>query len=98
MSYRPNPLSSLGRMSYITHMLVYPGILALYLYGVKPYMKNSADQAEKKEWDNMPKARKVDPDLFSPFSPIPYHNNPELKYGFAHVHMHNYINDNQINT
>ncbi len=44
----------------------------------------------------MPKARKVDPDLFSPFSPIPYHNNPELKYGFAHIRMHNKLNENQI--
>ena len=46
----------------------------------------------------MPKAAKVDPDLFNPFSPIPYHNNPELKYGFAHIHMHGYMNENQLNT
>jgi hypothetical protein len=46
----------------------------------------------------MCKAKKVDPDVFSPFSPIPYHNNPELKYQFAHVHMHNFVNENQIST
>ena len=98
MSFRPNPLSSLGRMGYGLHLLVYPSILGVYLYVVKPYMKNSEEKSEKEQWQNMPKARKVDPDLFNPFTPIPYHNNPELKYGFAHIHMHRYLNDNQINT
>jgi len=97
MTYRPNPLSCFGRLSYGAHMLVYPAILAAYLFGVKPYMANSAKAAEEKEWAGMPKAKKVDPDLFSPFSPIPYHNNPELKYGFAHIHMHGQLNANQIN-
>ena len=98
MSYKSNVLSALGRMSYSTHLLVYPGILGVYLYVVKPYMKKRADDQEKSEWESMPKNRKVDPDLFNPFTPIPYHNNPELKYGFAHINMHNYLNDNQINT
>ena len=40
----------------------------------------------------MPKARKVDPDVFNPFTPIPYHNNPELKYAFANIKMFNYTN------
>ena len=98
MSFRPNALSTFGRMGYGAHLLAYPGILAVYLYVVKPYMKNSADKQEKEQWENMPKARKVDPDLFNPFTPIPYHNSPEVKYAFAHVHMHNYLNENQINT
>ena len=45
----------------------------------------------------MPKARKVDPDVFNPFSPIPYHNNAELKYAFAHVNLFNYSNRNHLN-
>ena len=45
----------------------------------------------------MPKLIKVDPDLFNPFTPLPYHNNPELKYAFAHIKMHGYLNENQIN-
>jgi hypothetical protein len=45
----------------------------------------------------MAKAKKVDPDLFNPFSPIPYHNNSELKYVFSHVNMHNYVNKNHLN-
>ena len=98
MSFRPNPLSTLGRMGYGLHLLVYPGIVGLYLTVVKPYMKESDAKSEKEQWQNMPKSRKVDPDLFNPFTPIPYHNNPELKYGFAHIHMHGYLNENQINT
>lgn len=98
MSIKSNFLSGFGRMSWRAHLLVYPGIAAAYLFGVKPYMAKSAADQEKQEWDNMPKSRKVDPDLFNPFTPIPYHNNPELKYGFAHIHMHGYINENQINT
>ncbi len=45
----------------------------------------------------MPKIKPVDPDLFNPFTPVPYHNNAELKYVFADVKMHNYINKNHIN-
>ena len=45
----------------------------------------------------MPKLKKVDPDIFNPFSPVPYHNNPELKYVFAHINMHKHINENHIN-
>ncbi len=98
MSFRPNALSTFGRMSWGTHLLVYPGLAALYLYVVKPYMNNSAEKSEKEQWENMPKARKVDPDLFNPFSPIPYHNSTEVRYAFSHIRMHNYINENQINT
>lgn len=45
----------------------------------------------------MSKAKAVDPDLFNPFSPIPYHNNPELKYVFSHIKMKDYVNENHIN-
>ena len=95
---RPNALSMLGRMSYTTHLLVYPFLLGAYLFGVKPYMAYSQKNQEELEWKGMPKAQKVDPDLFNPFTPIPYHNNPELKYAFAHINMHTYLNENQINT
>ena len=96
MSQKVNALSTFGRMSWGAHLFVYPALLGAYLFGVKPYMAESARKQEEQEWASMPKARKVDPDLFSPFSPIPYHNNPELKYGFAHIHMHNKLNENQI--
>merc|ERR1711998_760946 len=39
----------------------------------------------------MPKAKPVDPDNFNPFSPIPFHNNPELRYRYADMRLHNYL-------
>ena len=36
-----NPLSMFGRMNYMTHMLVYPGAIAFYVYVVAPYRKAS---------------------------------------------------------
>ena len=96
-TFKPNPLSALGRMSYSAHLLLYPTLLGVYLLGVKPYMNSSKKKQEEKEWDSMPKARKVDPDLFNPFTAIPYHNNYDLKYVFSHVNMHNYVNKNHIN-
>ena len=97
MSYKPNPLSALGRLSYTGHLLFYPLAGAFYMMVVKPYMAKSSVEAEQKEWDSMPKLKKVDPDVFNPFSPIPYHNNPELKYVFASINMHKYVNENHIN-
>ena len=39
MSYRANPLSILGRMSYGAHLLFYPGALITYAFIVKPIME-----------------------------------------------------------
>jgi hypothetical protein len=97
MSYKVNPLSVLGRIGYGVHLLAYPTLLGVYVFGVQPYMEKRNKTADEQEWKGMPKAKKVDPDLFNPFTPIPYHNNPELKYAFANVRMFNYINENQIN-
>ena len=84
-------------MSYGAHALVYPGFLALWVWGVAPWREEQAKLAAQKEYDDLCKAKVVDPDLFNPFTPVPYHNNPELKYVFAHINMRNYINENQIN-
>ena len=92
-----NLLSNLGRISWSTHLLVYPSIALLYLWGLKPFMASRSAAAEKKEWDMMPKAKPVDPDLFNPFTPIPYHNNPENTYNYAHIKMFGYLNENHIN-
>ena len=94
MSFRPNALSTFGRMSWGAHLMVYPILVGAYVFGVKPYMANSAKKQEEAEWASMPKLRKIDPDLFNPFTPIPYHNNPELKYAFANIRMHNRLNKN----
>ena len=97
MSYRANPLSALGRISYTTHLLAYPSFLVAYLFGVKPYLAKKAVEDKKKEWDSLPKKRLIDPDLFNPFTPIPYHNNPELKYAFANIKLYGYTNKNHLN-
>ena len=39
----------------------------------------------------MPKVKPVDPDNFNPFTPIPFHNNPELRYRYAGVRLHKYL-------
>ena len=77
---RTNLLSNIGRLSHGTLWLLYPGVIATYALWYKP--KQAADELEAKreslriQSDDVP----VDPDLFNPFSAIPFHNNPELKY------------------
>ena len=80
---RTNALSTLGRLPYSIHLLFYPGAFAAYKFIVAPYRANSAKEAEQEEWDGMVKHRPVDPDLFNPFTPIPFHNSPELKYQYS---------------
>jgi len=95
---KSNTLSALGRMSYATHLAFYPTALGFYLWVVAPWQKARTEAAEKAEWDGLIKVHAVDPDLFNPFTPIPYHNNPELKYVYSHVNMRGYANENHINT
>ena len=95
---RTNGLSAFGRMGWGTHLLVYPSILTGYLLVYKPYQDKQAAAEKKAERDNLSAARTVDPDDFQPFSPVPFHNNPELRYVYAGLNMRGYINENQINT
>ena len=94
---RSNALSAMGRMGWNTHFLIYPTAIAAYLGVYKPYQARQEENTKKEEMDAMAKAKIVDPDSFNPFSPIPFHNNNELKYVFAEVNMRNYINENHIN-
>lgn len=94
---RTNTLSAFGRMSYGAHMLAYPAFFCFVAYGVMPWKAEQDKKAVQEEFDNMSKARAVDPDLFNPFTPIPYHNNPELQYVYAGIRMKNYINENHLN-
>ena len=90
-------MSAFGRTSYYTHMLVYPLLFGTYYFGYLPYTARNEEKAKKQEWDELLKAKKVDPDIFNPFTVIPYHNNPELKYVFSHVNMRNYIDKEHLN-
>ena len=92
-----NPSSNLGRLSYSAHMLFYPTAFIFYQLVWKPYSANQAEKKEAEDWKDMPKARKVDYDIFNPFTPIPFHNNRELKYAYQHINMFGYVNENHIN-
>ena len=91
-----NQFSLFGRLSYSAHMLLYPTLALGWVFIVKPYNKRSADKIEQGEWDKMPETTKMDRELFNPFTPIPYHNNDELKYSLAHINMHGYLNENHL--
>ena len=95
---RTNAMSSFGRMTWGMHMLLYPGLFAGYKFLWQPYSAENARKAEQKEWDDLTPAKAVDPDLFSPFTPVPFHNNPELKYVYHGIKMKDYVNENHINT
>ena len=86
-----NALSMFGRMSYGAHMVSTALLVGSTYFLGTSYMKSSADAQDKADWENMPKLKKVDPDLFNPFSPIPFHNNPELKYRYANMKLHGYV-------
>ena len=93
-------MSAFGRTGYYTHMLFYPLLAGGYLFGYKPYAARKEEEQKKKDWEELGdilSAKPVDPDLFNPFSAVPYHNNPELKYVFANVNMRNYINKDHLN-
>ena len=94
---RSNTLSSLGRMGYGAHLAFYPTVAAFYVLAVKPYNAKKAEVLKKETWDNMVAAKPVDPDLFNPFTPIPYHNNPDVRAVYANHKMKDYVNQNHIN-
>jgi hypothetical protein len=94
---KANALSAIGRMSYGAHLCFYPTAFGFYTYVIAPHRAASAAAAIKSEIDTLSAARPVDPDLFSPFTPIPYHNNPELTYVYSGINMRNYVNSAHIN-
>ena len=47
---KSNALSQFGRMSYGAHLLLYPSLLGLYLFGYKPYSDNKNKKASEAEW------------------------------------------------
>ena len=94
---RANAMSALGRMGWGTHALIYPTLAGLYIGAWKPHTKRKEEAALAEEFANISAAKPVDPDHFNPFSPIPFANNPELKYVFANVNMRHFTNENHLN-
>ena len=92
-----NSLSWMGRMGYWPCASFFPlAYLGVRYIGYPKYVA-SGEQSKKDEWDALSPARPVDPDTFNPFTVVPYHNNPELNYAYAHIDMRNYVNKNHIN-
>ena len=87
----------MGRMGYGVHLMVYPALLGLYNFWWIPKGEADAVAQKKQDFEDLSKAKQVDPDLFNPFTPIPFHNNPELKYVYAGIRMKDYVNENHIN-
>ena len=96
---RLNALSAFGRMNYASHMALYPAFFGSIFFVYTQWSTSSAKAAAIADEKAMPKAQAVDPDNFNPFSAIPFHNNPELKYRYAETSMFKYLDPKtQINT
>ena len=87
-----NALSALGRMSYGAHLALYPLLGGTAYFLGLTYHRNSQEQAKKAAIEALPAYRAVDPDDFQPFSAIPFHNNPEVRYRYANTRMFGYVN------
>ena len=91
---RTNALSCIGRLGYSTVWLFYPAAFGYYTMVHAPNKKAQQVKEEKETLATQIPAKSVDPDLFNPFSAIPFHNNPELKYMYGDVKMFGYIDKN----
>jgi len=94
---RSNALSAFGRIGWGTHFLIYPTAAALYFGAYKPYAARQEEASKKDVMEKMVKAKPVDPDYFNPFSPVPFHNNPELKYVFSEINLRKYVDEHHMN-
>ncbi len=45
-----------------------------------------------------PKIEKLEYNMFSPYTPIPYHNDTFTKYQHSHIDLVGYLNEKQNNT
>ena len=86
-----NALSMFGRMNYGATMVAQTVLIGGvgYIYHIRS--AHNAKLQAKEDQENLPPLKSVDPDLFNPFTAIPFHNNPELKYRYANMKMHGYL-------
>ena len=90
-------MATFGRMRYSVHMMFYPAVYFAYSLLYKPYAAKSSEEAATKMWNEMPPAKKVDKTLFNPYTPIPYHNNEQVRYSLEGINMFEYLNENHLN-
>ena len=85
-------------MGYASHLALYPALFGSVYLVVSSYTASSARKQAIADEKAMPKAQPVDPDNFNPFTAIPFHNNPELRYRYAETKMFGYLDPKtQIN-
>merc|ERR1711990_1107088 len=78
-------------MGYGAHMVTTGLIVGASFTMFNSYSASSTAAQAAKDKEELPKLKKVDPDLFNPFTPIPFHNNIELKYRYANMRLHGYL-------
>lgn len=93
----PNILSYIGKLNYAGVLAVYVGLGFAYLKIVSPHLKKKKEEDEKDFIDMLLPVPSLDMRLHNPFTPIPFHNNPELLFRYGNTNFHNYLNHNNIN-
>ena len=93
LNMRTNFMSALGRTNYTVHYMFYPTFMGLVYFVGLPWKAERDAAAKAAEWEGMVKRKAVDPDLFNPFSPIPFHNSIQVHYGTAHIKMQNFVKE-----
>ena len=88
---RLNALSAFGRMGYASDLALYPAVFGSVWFVWSQWSTSAAKKQAIVDEKAMPKAQPVDPDNFNPFTAIPFHNNPELRYRYADVKMYGYL-------
>ena len=92
-----NPLSAVGRMSYAAHLAMYPVFGGGAWFFWSNYSAANKIKQDKEDEEAMPKLKAMDPDNFNPFSPIPFHNNHQLRYRYANNKLIGYQDKSHTN-
>ena len=93
----PNILSYIGKANYIGVLAIYAGIGFAYFKFISPYLKKKKNEEEETFIKMLLAVPPVDMRTHNPFTPIPFHNNPELLFRYGDTNFHNYLNQNNIN-
>lgn len=84
-------------MSHTAHLLTYPLVGLLYWKLWRPHSAQKKAAEEEAKWANLPEVPELQPELMNEFTPLPFHNNQELRYALAKINMRGYLNKNGLN-
>ena len=95
---------NLNKLAYIGMLGDISVIIGLYaIWKFRQASKIESDKLKKEiQKENNKKlfparTEELDYNMFSPYTPIPYHNSKITKYQHAHIDMLDYVNSNQLN-